>query len=50
MPEGMTLLDVVNKDQVPLPTDSESIAMKMIAAADRLKSRTRRASRTLTMS
>ena len=39
MPEGMTLLDVVNKDQVPLPTYSEAIAMKMIAAADRLKSR-----------
>ena len=38
MPEGMTLLDVVNKDQVPLPTDSEAIAMKIIAAADRLKS------------
>ncbi|SRR5260221_7396921 len=43
MPEGMTLLDVVNEDKVPLPTDSEAIAMKMIAAADRLKSRTPRA-------
>ncbi len=40
MPEGMTLLDVVNEDKVPLPTDSEAIAMKMIAAADSLKSRT----------
>jgi hypothetical protein len=43
MPEGMTLLDVVNKDQVPLPTDSEAIAMKMIATADCLKSRTPKA-------
>ena len=43
MPEGMTLLDVVHKDQVPLPTDSEAIAMKMIAAADRLVSRTPKA-------
>jgi hypothetical protein len=43
MPEGMILLDVVNEDKVPLPTDSEAIAMKMIAAADRLKSRTPKA-------
>jgi len=39
----MTLLDVINKDQVPLPTDSEAITMKIIAAADRLKSRTPKA-------
>ena len=46
MPEGMTLLDVINKDQIPLPTDSEAIAMKTTAAADRLKSRTPKASTT----
>jgi hypothetical protein len=43
MPSGMSLYDVVNKDQVPLPTDSEAIAMKIIAADDRLKSRTPKA-------
>ncbi|KAH8989236.1 hypothetical protein EDB92DRAFT_1784782, partial [Lactarius akahatsu] len=35
MPEGMSLLDVVNGETVPLPTDSEAIAIKMIAGADR---------------
>jgi hypothetical protein len=43
MPEGMSLLDVVDKDQLPLPTDSEVIAMKIISASDRLKSRTAKA-------
>jgi hypothetical protein len=43
MPEGMTLTDVVEQETVPLPTDSEAIAMKMIAASDCLKSRTPKA-------
>lgn len=42
MPEGMSLDEVVANDVVPLPTDSEAIAMKLIAGADRLKSRTKK--------
>lgn len=37
MSKGMTLDEVVAKDVVPLPTDSEAIAMQLIAGADRLK-------------
>ena len=36
-------MDVVNGETMPLPTDSEAISMKMIAASDRLKSRTPKA-------
>lgn len=43
MPEGMPLNEVVAKEVVPLPTDSEAIAMKLIAGSDRLKSRTKKA-------
>jgi len=35
--------EVVAKDVVPLPMDSEAIAMKLIAGTDRLKSRTKKA-------
>lgn len=43
MPDGMSLDEVVTQDVVPLPTDSEAIAMKLIAGSDRLKSRTKKA-------
>ena len=43
MPEGMSLNDVVTQEAIPLPTNSEAIAMKLIAGADRLKSRSRKA-------
>lgn len=39
MPEGMMLDKVVENDAVPLPTDSETVALKIIAGADRLASR-----------
>jgi hypothetical protein len=39
----MSLDEVVAKGAVPLPTDSEAIAMKLIAGSDRLKSRTKKA-------
>ena len=39
MPEGMILDKVVESDTVPLPSDSETVALKIIAGADRLDSR-----------
>jgi monoamine oxidase len=39
MPEGMMLDKVVENDAVPLPTDSETVALKIISGADRLDSR-----------
>ena len=38
MPEGMILDKVVESDTVPLPSDSETVALKIIAGADRLDS------------
>jgi len=37
----MSLDEVVAKEVLPLHTDSEATAMKLIAGADRLKSRTK---------
>jgi hypothetical protein len=37
MPEGMTLTEVISRDCIPLPTDSEAVIMKMISSADRFK-------------
>lgn len=42
-PEGMSLDKVIAKEVVPLPTNSEAIAMKLIAGADRLRSRMEKA-------
>jgi hypothetical protein len=39
----LTLEEVVNTKAVPLPTDSEAIAMKLLAGSDRLKSRSKKA-------
>ena len=36
MPDGMMLDKVVESDTVPLPTDSETVALKIIAGKDRL--------------
>ncbi|KIJ96366.1 hypothetical protein K443DRAFT_285627 [Laccaria amethystina LaAM-08-1] len=49
MPDGMFLDEIITKEVVPLPTDSEAVAMKLIAGPDRLSnSGRRRPSKTLT--
>ena len=43
MPEGMSLDEAVAKEVVQLPANQEHIAMKLIAGADGLKSRMKKA-------
>jgi len=43
MPEGKTLDEVVTGDTYPLPSDTEAIIMKVLAAEDRLKSKKEKA-------